>query len=84
MKSAAGPSKPTRRRIPSRSPSPPTVEIPPLLPSNPVTDAEKEKEKALKEKFRKFWMASIADGFKDDLDEIRKASTIVVAVWIKF
>jgi hypothetical protein len=25
-----------------------------------------------KDKFRKFWMTSIADGFKDDLEEIRK------------
>lgn len=50
------------------SPSPqPTVEIPPfILPNAP------ESEQALKEKFRKFWMASIAEGFKDDLEEIRK------------
>ncbi|KAF8238134.1 hypothetical protein L208DRAFT_1355439 [Tricholoma matsutake] len=26
----------------------------------------------MKDKFRKFWMASIADGFRDDLEEIRK------------
>ena len=26
----------------------------------------------MKEKFRKFWMASMADGFKDDLEQIRK------------
>ena len=26
----------------------------------------------MKEKFKKFWMASIADGFRDDLEEIRK------------
>ena len=50
------------------SPSPqPNVDIPPfILPNAP------ESEKALKERFRKFWMASIAEGFKDDLEEIRK------------
>ncbi|KAN0088222.1 hypothetical protein V8E55_005279, partial [Tylopilus felleus] len=50
------------------SPSPqPNVDIPPfMLPNAP------ESEKALKERFRKFWMASIAEGFKDDLEEIRK------------
>jgi len=26
----------------------------------------------MKERFRKFWMSSIADGFKSDLEEIRK------------
>jgi ribosome assembly protein 3 len=31
-----------------------------------------QKEQILKDKFRKFWMASVADGFKDDLEEIRK------------
>jgi len=31
-----------------------------------------EKEKKLKERFRQFWMASVADEFKDDLEELRK------------
>ncbi|KAF8550266.1 hypothetical protein OG21DRAFT_1514220 [Imleria badia] len=63
--------------VPSRHPAPllqrdspspqPKVDIPPL-----VTPNAPESEKALKEKFRKFWMASIAEGFKDDLEEIRK------------
>lgn len=26
----------------------------------------------MKDKFRKFWMTSVADGFKDDLEQIRK------------
>ncbi|KAF8815803.1 hypothetical protein BYT27DRAFT_7033408, partial [Phlegmacium glaucopus] len=30
------------------------------------------KEKELKDRFRQFWMTSVADGFKDDLEEIRK------------
>jgi len=29
-------------------------------------------EQQLKDKFRQFWMSAIADGFKDDLEEIRK------------
>ncbi|KIO10817.1 hypothetical protein M404DRAFT_54738, partial [Pisolithus tinctorius Marx 270] len=54
---------PTRN---SPSPPPPsTVTIPPFI--NP--DSPPEDELALKEKFRKFWMASLAEGFKDDLEE---------------
>lgn len=26
----------------------------------------------MKDNFRKFWLATVADGFKDDLEEIRK------------
>lgn len=53
------------------SPSPQhNVDIPPFIPNNAP-----ESEQALKEKFRKFWMASIAEGFKDDLEEIRKVCT---------
>ncbi|KAH7888209.1 hypothetical protein F5I97DRAFT_965007 [Phlebopus sp. FC_14] len=50
------------------SPSPlATASIRPFIsPDSP------ESERALKEKFRKFWMASLAEGFKDDLQEIRK------------
>jgi len=63
----------TSRRLPgSRSPTPPPADIPPFLPSQTGTDAAKEREKEMKEKFRKFWMASVADAFKDDLEEIRK------------
>ncbi|KAI6122940.1 hypothetical protein EDD16DRAFT_1569993 [Pisolithus croceorrhizus] len=57
--------------LPARdSPSPPppsVVAIPPFInPGSP------EDELALKEKFRRFWMASLAEGFKDDLEVIRK------------
>ncbi|GJJ07828.1 hypothetical protein Clacol_002033 [Clathrus columnatus] len=37
---------------------------------HPLADRAKKKE--LKEKFKKFWMSSIADAFKDELEEIRK------------
>ncbi|KAF8518907.1 hypothetical protein JB92DRAFT_2901160 [Gautieria morchelliformis] len=69
---ASGPSDPPPRRQPSRSPFPPDTTLPALLPADPATDAGKGKEQALKAKFREFWMASIADGFKDDLEQIRK------------
>ncbi|TFK28595.1 hypothetical protein FA15DRAFT_753294 [Coprinopsis marcescibilis] len=51
----------------SPSPPPPPTEIPSFL------NSENEKEQELmKERFRKFWLASVADGFKDDLEEIQK------------
>ena len=65
--------EPARRKPLSQSPTPPTAAIPPFLPSQVDADAAKQHEKELKEKFRKFWMASVADAFKDDLEEIRKA-----------
>ncbi|KXN88340.1 hypothetical protein AN958_07485 [Leucoagaricus sp. SymC.cos] len=55
----------------SPSPSPPPVEISSFLPP-PGDPSAEEKEKELKEKFRKFWMSSVADGFRDDLEELRK------------
>ncbi|KAF5364354.1 hypothetical protein D9756_001115 [Leucocoprinus leucothites] len=55
----------------SPSPSPPPAEIPSFLPPRGDASAE-EKEMELKEKFRKFWMSSVADGFQNDLEELRK------------
>ncbi|KIJ59436.1 hypothetical protein HYDPIDRAFT_118537 [Hydnomerulius pinastri MD-312] len=69
-KSLPSSSKPARPNPPPLrdSPSPPpTAAIPPFIPPN-----SPEAEQALKEKFRRFWMASLAEGFKDDLEEIRK------------
>lgn len=53
---------------------PPSAEIPSFLPSNPPAD-DTAVEQAMKDKFRKFWMSSIAEGFKEDLEEIRKVGT---------
>ncbi|OJA12946.1 hypothetical protein AZE42_07481 [Rhizopogon vesiculosus] len=55
------------------SPSPPlpSAEIPSFLPSNPPAD-DMAHDQAMKDKFRKFWMSSIAEGFREDLEEIRK------------
>ncbi|KAL1741965.1 hypothetical protein HDZ31DRAFT_5208, partial [Schizophyllum fasciatum] len=56
-----------------RSPSPPlpSTDIPSLLPEKTAPGAQ-EKEQELRDKFRKFWMSAVVDGFKDDLEEIRK------------
>lgn len=56
-----------------RSPSPslPSAEIPSFLPPNTSADYE-AREQAMKHKFRQFWMSSLAEGFKEDLEEIRK------------
>jgi len=62
----------TRARPHSRSPSPPDPTIPSLVTVNPTTDEEKQRDAQLREKFRKFWMASAADAFKDDLEKIQK------------
>ncbi|KZO93791.1 hypothetical protein CALVIDRAFT_600506 [Calocera viscosa TUFC12733] len=57
-----------RKRPASRSPSPPSPALPTFLPK----DGGEEKEQQLKARFHKYWMASLADGFAEDLDEIRK------------
>ncbi|EKM76090.1 hypothetical protein AGABI1DRAFT_131609 [Agaricus bisporus var. burnettii JB137-S8] len=71
---SASPSKPTEIRR-SPSPSPPPTNIPSFIPprNDPSTE---EKEREMKEKFRKFWMTSVAEGFRDDLEELRKESNL--------
>ncbi|KAF8273549.1 hypothetical protein EI94DRAFT_1826002 [Lactarius quietus] len=55
----------------SPSPSPPPVDLPPFLP--PAGSSNRaEEEQALRDRFRQFWMASVADAFSDDLEQIRK------------
>ncbi|QRV87828.1 ribosome assembly protein [Ceratobasidium sp. AG-Ba] len=65
-KSSVPPTKHTKQPR-SRSPSPPSTAIPPFTPA-PGTERDQE----LRTRFRKFWMASIADGFRDDLEELHK------------
>ncbi|KAF8351710.1 hypothetical protein F5887DRAFT_1057593 [Amanita rubescens] len=60
-----------RTTRPSPSPSPPPVTIPSFLPSTDE-DPTGMKTQELRERFRKFWMASVAEGFKDDLEHIQK------------
>ncbi|KZS88997.1 hypothetical protein SISNIDRAFT_417367 [Sistotremastrum niveocremeum HHB9708] len=69
-------SKPSKKMRSSLSPSPPPHEIPSFLPQQGTAAEKLNKEKELKEKFRKFWMASLVDGFADDLDKIRKEPDI--------
>jgi len=61
----------------SLSPSLPSAEIPSFLPPDPSTD-DGAREQAMKDKFRKFWMSSLAEGFKEDLEEIRKVSRCLI------
>ncbi|KAJ1308849.1 hypothetical protein OPQ81_004537 [Rhizoctonia solani] len=62
---------PKRRRGDSHSPSPPPTDLPPVLPT-PGTENARQREEELKVRFRKFWMASVADGFRADLEELHK------------
>lgn len=56
----------------SPSPSPPSAALPSFLPSENAEDDAGSKKKELQNRFRQFWMTSVADGFKEDLEEIRK------------
>jgi ribosome assembly protein 3 len=58
----------------SPSPSPPSAALPSFLPSESTEDDLGSKEKELQIRFRQFWMSSVADGFKEDLEAIRKVS----------
>ena len=60
---------PVRPRSPS--PSPPPADAPPFLPPN-GSSSRAQDEQALRNRFRQFWMASVADAFGDDLEQIRQ------------
>lgn len=60
-----------RVRARSPSPSPPPVDLPSFLPAEGSSNRAQE-ELALRDRFRQFWMASVADAFSDDLEQIRK------------
>jgi ribosome assembly protein 3 len=69
------PQKTSRKHL-SPSPSPVPAQLPSFLPakdaSNP--DDAQMKDQDLKVRFRQFWMAAVADGFQDDLEQIRKVA----------
>ena len=50
----------------SPSPSPPQTDVPPFLLKGSTNRAQDEQ--ALRNQFRQFWMASVADAFRDDLE----------------
>ena len=56
------------------SPSLPSAALPSFLPSEGAEDDVGSKEKELQNRFRQFWMSSVVDGFKEDLEEIHKVS----------
>ena len=60
------------RVVYSRSPSPTPAQIPSFLPTKPDGSVDTENEQQLKDRFRKFWMQSVADAFQDDLVQIHK------------
>ncbi|THH11646.1 hypothetical protein EW145_g511 [Phellinidium pouzarii] len=58
----------------------PRVDSPPPRQNVAVPNLlEGDKEQKLKERFRQFWMASVVDGFADDLNEIRKEPNLTPA-----
>ncbi|KAF8895842.1 hypothetical protein CPB84DRAFT_1781952, partial [Gymnopilus junonius] len=63
----------------SPSPSPPPTDLPSFLPSRKAGETSARQEQELKDRFRKFWMASVAEGFKDDLEEIRKEPNLTTS-----
>ncbi|KAF8709720.1 Ribosome-assembly protein 3, partial [Rhizoctonia solani] len=63
--------KPKRRD--SHSPSPPPTALPSFLPPS-GTEGSHKREEELRARFRSFWMASVADGFRADLEELHKVS----------
>ncbi|KAL0070011.1 hypothetical protein AAF712_002908 [Marasmius tenuissimus] len=65
-------------RARSASPPPPSTAIPSFLePQDGQTSEQREQE--MRDKFRKFWMSAVADGFKDDLEEIRKEPNLTTS-----
>jgi ribosome assembly protein 3 len=60
-----------RDRYRSPSPSPPPAGAPPFLPPEGSSNRAQD-EQALRNRFRQFWMASVADAFADDLEQIRQ------------
>ena len=61
-----------QRVVYSRSPSPVPAPIPSFLPTKPDGSVDTEGEQQLGDRFRKFWMQSVADAFQDDLVQIHK------------
>jgi ribosome assembly protein 3 len=74
----ASPSLSSAKPPPSRpnqspSPSPPSPDVvPPFLAPAEGSNNQAQDEQALRNRFRQFWMASVAEAFGDDLEQIRK------------
>ncbi|KAL5482627.1 hypothetical protein ACEPAI_9221 [Sanghuangporus weigelae] len=61
---------------PTHKPRPPS---PRNVPEPSILDGDKEKEEALRARFRQFWLGCVADAFADDLNEIRKEPNLTPA-----
>lgn len=75
MRDASGPAEKSGKKervVYSRSPSLSPPPAPSFLPTEPDGSVDTESENQLKDRFRKFWMQSIADAFQDDLAQIHK------------
>jgi DNA mismatch repair ATPase MutL len=70
----------TRERPRSPSPSPPPADAPPFLPPE-GSSSRAQDEQALRNRFRQFWMASVADAFADDLEQIRQVRISTIRVF---
>ncbi|KAI0079033.1 hypothetical protein K474DRAFT_1640546 [Panus rudis PR-1116 ss-1] len=64
--------KPSRRRSTSPDKPPQPVPLPSFIPNSGDAQEDAKKEQELKDRFRKFWMESIADAFKGDLEVIQQ------------
>ena len=64
----------TTAEIPRGRQASPSAALPSFLPSEGAEDDVGSKEKELQNRFRQFWMSSVVDGFKEDLEEIHKVS----------
>ena len=73
------------RVVYSRSPSPSPPPVPSFLPTEPDGSVDMGSEKQLKDRFRKFWMQSVADAFQDDLAQIHKVGVHKISeTWTHF
>ena len=63
---------------PSRSPSTASYEMQTGLPLQPTTEAEKERDARFRERFRQFWMKSMAEGFGDELAQLQKVCLLLL------
>ncbi|KAH7098886.1 hypothetical protein BKA62DRAFT_711673 [Auriculariales sp. MPI-PUGE-AT-0066] len=71
----------TTKSGPSRSPSPIRGDLPPFLPTDHrISEEERQRHDVeLRERFKKFWMGSVAEAFKDDLVTLQKEPTLTAA-----
>ncbi|KAH9843489.1 uncharacterized protein C8Q71DRAFT_728655 [Rhodofomes roseus] len=72
------PPRRTQQRTQQSPPPPPASRRSPTPEPHPVAPfpGNAQDEQILRQRFRKFWMASVADAFSEDLGEIRKEANL--------